>query len=55
MIVPYQAFAAADGYLMVAAGNDNLFRRLCAAIGRPELAGDPRFRTNRTGSSTARR
>ena len=46
MIVPYQAFAAADGYLMVAAGNDNLFRRLCTAIGRPELALDPRFRTN---------
>ena len=31
-IVPYQAFAAADGHIMVAAGNDNLFRRLCAAI-----------------------
>jgi len=47
MIVPYQAFAAADGYIMVAAGNDNLFRRLTAAIGRPHLADDPRFRTNR--------
>jgi crotonobetainyl-CoA:carnitine CoA-transferase CaiB-like acyl-CoA transferase len=45
-IVPYQAFAAADGFLMVAAGNDNLFRRLAAAIGRPSLADDPRFRTN---------
>ncbi|HEX3412995.1 MAG TPA: CoA transferase [Stellaceae bacterium] len=45
-IVPYQAFAAADGHIMVAAGNDNLFRRLCAAIGRPGLAEDPRFRTN---------
>jgi crotonobetainyl-CoA:carnitine CoA-transferase CaiB-like acyl-CoA transferase len=45
-IVPYQAFAAADGHLMVAAGNDNLFRRLCSAIGRPGLAEDPRFRTN---------
>ena len=47
MIVPYQAFAAADGYLMVAAGNDNLFRRLCGVIARPELAEDPRFRTNK--------
>jgi crotonobetainyl-CoA:carnitine CoA-transferase CaiB-like acyl-CoA transferase len=47
MIVPYQAFAAADGYLMVAAGNDNLFRRLCGAIARPELAEDPRFRANK--------
>src|ERR1700730_389470 len=46
MIVPYQAFAAGDGYLMVAAGNDNLFRRLCAALDRPGLAEDPRFRTN---------
>ena len=47
MIVPYQAFAAADGYLMVAAGNDNLFRRLSDVIARPDLAGDPRFRTNK--------
>ena len=45
-IVPYQAFETADGFMMVAAGNDNLFRRLCAAIGRPGLAEDPRFRTN---------
>jgi crotonobetainyl-CoA:carnitine CoA-transferase CaiB-like acyl-CoA transferase len=47
MIVPYQAFAAADGYMMVAAGNDNLFRRLCAVLGRPGLAEDPRFRSNK--------
>jgi crotonobetainyl-CoA:carnitine CoA-transferase CaiB-like acyl-CoA transferase len=47
MIVPYQAFAAADGHIMVAAGNDNLFRRLAAAIGRASLADDPRFCTNR--------
>lgn len=46
MIVPYQAFAASDGYMMVAAGNDNLFRRLCAALDRQSLAEDPRFRTN---------
>ena len=45
-IVPYQALAAADGHIMVAAGNDNLFRRLCTAIGRPGLAEDPHFRTN---------
>jgi crotonobetainyl-CoA:carnitine CoA-transferase CaiB-like acyl-CoA transferase len=47
MIVPYQAFAAADGYMMVAAGNDNLFRRLAAVLDRPELAEDPRFRGNK--------
>jgi crotonobetainyl-CoA:carnitine CoA-transferase CaiB-like acyl-CoA transferase len=46
MIVPYQAFEAADGYMMVAAGNDNLFRRLAAALDRPSLAEDPRFATN---------
>jgi len=45
-IVPYQAFETADGFIMVAAGNDNLFRRLCAALDRPGLAEDPRFRTN---------
>jgi crotonobetainyl-CoA:carnitine CoA-transferase CaiB-like acyl-CoA transferase len=45
-IVPYQAFETADGHMMVAAGNDNLFRRLCAAIGRPGLAEEARFRTN---------
>jgi len=47
MIVPYQAFAAADGYMMVAAGNDNLFRRLCAVLDRADLAEDPRFRGNK--------
>jgi crotonobetainyl-CoA:carnitine CoA-transferase CaiB-like acyl-CoA transferase len=47
MIEPYRAFAAADGWLMVAAGNDNLFRRLCGVIARPDLALDPRFATNR--------
>jgi crotonobetainyl-CoA:carnitine CoA-transferase CaiB-like acyl-CoA transferase len=46
MIVPYQAFAAADGDMMVAAGNDNLFRRLCTVLDRPDLAEDPRFRGN---------
>jgi crotonobetainyl-CoA:carnitine CoA-transferase CaiB-like acyl-CoA transferase len=47
MIVPYQAFAAADGYMMVAAGKDNLFRRLCTVLDRPGLAEDPRFRGNK--------
>ena len=45
-IVPYQAFETADGFMMVAAGNDNLFRRLCAALDRPGLAEDPRFLSN---------
>jgi crotonobetainyl-CoA:carnitine CoA-transferase CaiB-like acyl-CoA transferase len=45
-IVPYQAFETADGFMMVAAGNDNLFRRLCTTIERPGLAEEARFRTN---------
>lgn len=42
---PYQAIRAADGHLMVAAGNNSLFARLAAAIGAPELPIDPRFAT----------
>lgn len=45
-IVPYQAFRTADGWLMIAAGNDNLFRKLCKAIGLGELAEAPEFATN---------
>ncbi len=45
-IVPYQAFRASDGYIIVAVANDNQFRKLCEAIGAPELADDQRFRTN---------
>jgi crotonobetainyl-CoA:carnitine CoA-transferase CaiB-like acyl-CoA transferase len=45
-IVPYQAFEAADGWMMIAAGNDNLFRRLCKAIGLDELAQHPDYATN---------
>jgi formyl-CoA transferase/CoA:oxalate CoA-transferase len=46
LIAPYQVFRAADGELMIAAGNDGLFHRLCDALGVPELAEDPRFATN---------
>lgn len=46
MIVPYKAYRAADRYLVIAAGNDGLFRRLCEVLGRPEWARDPRFETN---------
>ncbi len=40
---PYQAFRAKDGYFAMAAGNDGLWRCACAAIGREDLARDPRF------------
>jgi CoA:oxalate CoA-transferase len=45
-ITPFAAFSARDGRLVVAAGNDALFRRLCEVVGRPDLADDPRFATN---------
>jgi formyl-CoA transferase len=45
-IVPYQAFATADGHMILAVGNDNQFSRFCSVAGRPELAQDPRFATN---------
>jgi crotonobetainyl-CoA:carnitine CoA-transferase CaiB-like acyl-CoA transferase len=45
-IVPYESFRAADGDFVIAGGNDEIWRRLCAVIGRPELADDPRYRTN---------
>jgi crotonobetainyl-CoA:carnitine CoA-transferase CaiB-like acyl-CoA transferase len=45
-IVPYQTFDTADGTLLIAAGNDLLFGRLCQVVGRPDLATDPRFATN---------
>jgi crotonobetainyl-CoA:carnitine CoA-transferase CaiB-like acyl-CoA transferase len=45
-IVPYQVFDTADSKLMVAAANDGLFTRLCGALGREDLAQDPRFASN---------
>ena len=45
-IVPHQAFECADGAIMVAAGNDRLFRRLCEVLGRPDWAEEARFATN---------
>jgi formyl-CoA transferase len=45
-IVPYQVFAAADGHVIVAVGNDGQFLRFCEVAGRPELARDPRYAKN---------
>ncbi len=45
-ITPFQFFAAADGWVVVAAGNDRLFDRLCQVLRRPELAEDARFADN---------
>lgn len=42
---PYQAFHAQDGYFVIAAGNDRLWQEVCEAVGRPDIAYDPRFKT----------
>ncbi len=44
-IAPYQTFPTADGYVVLAVGNDNQFRKFCAAANVP-LANDPRFSSN---------
>ncbi|MBM3542878.1 MAG: CoA transferase, partial [Alphaproteobacteria bacterium] len=48
-IVPYQMFATADDFVVVAVGNDQQYERFCAVLGRPDLGADPRF-----AKSTAR-
>lgn len=45
-IEPFATYAAADGELMILAGNDAQFGRLATVLGAPELASDPRFATN---------
>lgn len=44
-LVPYKAFEAADGWIVIGAGMQNLFAGLLRVLGREELAGDPRFAT----------
>src|SRR6185295_16159052 len=45
-VVPYQTFRCADAPIAIACGNDRQFARLAEVVGRPELAGDPRFARN---------
>ncbi len=45
-IVPYQAFACADGHVMLTLGTDGQFAAFCRAADCPDLATDPRFRDN---------
>ena len=45
-VAPYTTYQASDHTLVVAAGNDSLFVRLCKVLKRPELAEDPRYATN---------
>ncbi len=44
---PYEAFETADGPLLICVGNDRLFVKLSAAIGRPQWPADPRYKDNR--------
>ncbi len=46
-ISPYEVVPAADGYLILAVGNDGQFRRLCAILGLKGIADDPSFSTNK--------
>ena len=45
-IAPYDLIRTRDGYINIAGGNDDIFRRVCAALDLPALADDPRFATN---------
>jgi crotonobetainyl-CoA:carnitine CoA-transferase CaiB-like acyl-CoA transferase len=45
-LFPYEPLPTGDGDLIVTAGNDAQFRKLCEVIGAPELSDDPRFATN---------
>lgn len=45
-ITPFDVFKAKDGYVVIAVGNDAIWKRFCTAIGKPEWIDDPRFATN---------
>ena len=45
-ISPYETFPCSDGDIIITVANDAQFQRLCQALGRPDLAADPRFLTN---------
>jgi len=45
-LFPYESLPTGDGEIVIAAGNDTQFRRLCAVLGIPEVADDPRFAAN---------
>lgn len=46
-ITPFQVFKTLDGHMIIAAGNDVMFQRLCDIIERPDLKDDPRYQSNR--------
>ncbi|XP_028289812.1 succinyl-CoA:glutarate CoA-transferase isoform X2 [Gouania willdenowi] len=46
-IVPYQGFKTKDGHIVVAAGNDKQFVKVCEVVGLMDLSQDPKYRTNK--------
>src|SRR5262245_1005688 len=47
-IVPYQVFSVADGYIIIATGNDSQYQKLCGVLGAGELGKDPRYIDNKS-------
>jgi crotonobetainyl-CoA:carnitine CoA-transferase CaiB-like acyl-CoA transferase len=45
-IVPYQVFPVADGYIIIATGNNSQYAKLCGVLGRPDLAQEPAYKDN---------
>ena len=45
-ITPFEAFATSDGSMIIAAGNDSLFVKMCEALGRPDMAANPEYKSN---------
>jgi len=45
-IAPFEAFKTKDSYIIIAAGNDKLFAKLCEVLGIPEISNDENFNTN---------
>jgi crotonobetainyl-CoA:carnitine CoA-transferase CaiB-like acyl-CoA transferase len=45
-VVPFGVFPTSDGHIIITGGNDGQFRGMCIVLGMPELADDPRFKTN---------
>jgi CoA:oxalate CoA-transferase len=52
-ITPFESYETADRPLIIAVGNDAMFGRLCAALGRPDLATEDRYRTNQERTRNA--
>ena len=47
-IVPYQVFPVADGFIIIATGNDSQYQKLCGVLGAPELAKHPNYADNKS-------